>query len=204
MGLSVIADPLFMVEPIDWTPPPVAQFDALLLTSANAVKHAGPHLEKYKSLPVLAVGDITATAARQAGLNVVKTSDGGMKELVASLPAGQYQKLLRLTGRDHVDITPPAHIIALCPVYQARALPLGEKAQRALRQGHVILLHSPRAAKILAGEMDRLDIDRSVNDIVALSHNVADAAGSGWESVAVAERPTDDALLSMASTLCQI
>ena len=202
MGLSVIVDPLFVVEPLDWTPPLASEFDALLLTSANAVKHAGGQLEHYKQLPVLAVGDVTARAARQAGLNIVKTGDGGVEDLLASLPAGQYQRLLRLTGKDHVDFTPPAHILTLCHVYQSRALPLGEKALAALRQGHVILLYSPRAAKILVGEMGRLGLDRSVNDIAALSPNIAEAAGPGWKSVQAAAQPTDDALLSLAGRLC--
>lgn len=202
MGLPVIVDPLFVVEPLDWTPPPASDFDALLLTSANAVKHAGDGLKHYKQLPVLAVGEVTANAARQAGLHVVKTGDSDMANLLASLPAGQYQRLLRLTGKDHVDLMLPDHILTLRHVYHARALSLGKKAVEALRQGQVILLYSPRAARILAGEMDRLGLDRSVNAIAALSSNIAGAAGSGWKSVQVAPRPTDDALLSLAGRLC--
>ncbi|HEY9090104.1 uroporphyrinogen-III synthase [Parasphingorhabdus sp.] len=202
MGLHAIVDPLFAIEPMDWAPPPASQFDALLLTSVNAVIHAGGGLAQYKQLPVLAVGDATAKAARQAGLHVVKTGDSGVKELLASLSAGQYHRLLRLTGKDHIDFTPPEHIMMLRHVYQARALPLGEKARAALHEGNVILLYSPRAAKILAGEMERHAIDRSRNDIAALSSNIAKAAGSGWKSVQTAERPTDEALLSLAGRLC--
>ncbi|MEW4468865.1 uroporphyrinogen-III synthase [Parasphingorhabdus sp. JC815] len=204
MGLSVIIDPLFEIDPMDWTPPPAAQFDALLLTSANAVSQAGKRLEEYRELPVLAVGEITATAALQAGLNVVKTGDRGVRELLAALPDGQYQRLLRLTGKHHIDYTPPEHDMTLCHVYRSRALPLGKKAQEALRQGHVISLYSPRAGKILSSEMDRLGLDRSVNDVVALSPNVAEAVGSGWKTVQAAEWPNDDSLLSLASALCQL
>ena len=202
MGLPVIIDPLFAIKPLDWTPPPASQFDALLLTSVNAVMHAGVGLEQYKQLPVLAIGEVTANAAKQAGLNVVKTGDRGVKELLGSLQAGQYQRLLRLTGKDHIDFTPPEHIITLRHVYQARALPLGEKAHAALKEGSVIALYSPRAAKILACEMDRHGLDRSRSDIAALSPNIAKAVGSGWKMVKTAERPSDDALLSLASQLC--
>jgi uroporphyrinogen-III synthase len=33
--------PLFAIVPLDWTAPDPAQFDGLVLTSANAVRHAG-------------------------------------------------------------------------------------------------------------------------------------------------------------------
>src|SRR5690606_42072955 len=56
------SDPLFAIKPLDWTPPPASQFDALLLTSVNAVMHAGVGLEQYKQLPVLAIGEVTANA----------------------------------------------------------------------------------------------------------------------------------------------
>lgn len=202
LGLSTIVDPLFAVEPIAWEAPPKSQFDALMLTSANAIKYAGRGLETYKGLPVLAVGDATAKAAQQAGLHVTEIGNSGAEQLLQSLPANLYQTILRLTGKDHVKTAPSKHKLIVRRVYQARALPLGENASRALKQGHVILLYSIRAARILIGEMDRCGLDQSVNDVVALSPNIAKAAGSGWKSVQAAEGPTDDALLSLAGRLC--
>lgn len=202
LGLSTIVDPLFAVEPMAWEAPPQSQFDALMLTSANAVKYAGPNLEIYKALPVLAVGVATAKAAQQAGLHIAETGNGGAEELLQSLPADRYQNILRLTGKDHVKTTQSGRTLTLRRVYQACALPLGENANAALKQGHVILLYSVRAATILIEEMGRLGLDRSINDVAALSPNVAQSAGSGWKSVQAAESPTDDALLSLAGRLC--
>ncbi len=202
MGLSTIVDPLFEIEPIAWEAPPASQFDALMLTSANAVKYAGSALEKCRKLPVLAVGKATARIARQSGLDVAEPGGGGAEELLRSLPSGRYRKILRLTGKDHVKTTISGCELVLRRVYQARALPLGEKARAELREGHVVLLYSVRAAKTLVQEMDRLGIDRSANDIAALSPNIAEAAGDGWKTVQAAKRPTDDALLSLAGRLC--
>lgn len=202
LGLSAIIDPLFLVEPIAWSAPPPSEFDAVMLTSSNAVKHAGPTLRKYYDLPVLAVGEATAAAARDAGFNVAVTGDGGAKELLQSLPAGQFPRILRLTGKDHVKLAPSDRQITLNRVYQARALSLGQKAQAALRKGNIVLLYSVRAANILAREMERLNIDRSLNRVAALSGNIARAAGTGWKSVVAAEQPTDDALLFLAGRLC--
>ncbi len=44
LGLDAVAMPLFDVEPVEWDVPDAAGFDGLLLTSANAVAHAGEQL----------------------------------------------------------------------------------------------------------------------------------------------------------------
>ncbi|WP_108811804.1 uroporphyrinogen-III synthase [Sphingorhabdus sp. Alg231-15] len=202
LGLTSIIDPLFVVEPLKWSAPPAQEFDALMLTSANAVTFGGKALDAYKTLPVLAVGSATAAAAEQAGFNVAVTGDRGADDLLRSLADDQYSRILRLTGKDHVRLAPSGRRIALQQVYQARALTLGDTAQAALRKGHVVLLYSVRAARILSDEMERVGLDRSVNHIVALSANIAAAAGEGWKSIQTAEEPTDDALLSLAGRLC--
>lgn len=202
LDISTVVDPLFVVEPIAWAAPPPSEYDAVMLTSSNALKHAGPELQKYSQLPVVAVGETTAVAAQEAGFNVAVIGDRGAKELLQSLPNGQFPRILRLTGKDHVKLASSYRQITICRVYEARALPLGEKAQVALRQGNIVLLYSIRAASILAGEMDRLNIDRSINPVAALSANIAQAAGNGWKNVDAAVQPTDDALLSLAGRLC--
>ncbi len=202
LGLSFIVDPLFVVEPLAWSAPPPEQFDAMMLTSSNAVTQAGPDLQKYGQLPVLAVGEATATAARAAGLEVAVIGDRGAEELLQALPDGRFPRILRLTGKDHVQLARSDHQITMCRVYESRALPLGEKAQAALQRGDVVLLYSVRAAKILVSEMSRLNLDPSINAVAALSANIAMAAGKGWKSVDAAPQPTDDALLSLAGRLC--
>src|SRR5204862_3541714 len=83
-GIEAVALPLFETEPIAWEAPDPARFDALLLTSANAVRLGGDQLDALRALPVHAVGEATAYAAREAGFEVASISDAGVDRLVAS------------------------------------------------------------------------------------------------------------------------
>lgn len=63
----------------------------------------------------------------------------------------------------------------------------------------VALVHSPRAGEQFA----QFAKDRSTTTIAAISQAAATACGTGWKRMVVAERPTDDALLSLAAQLCK-
>ncbi|MEY2926893.1 MAG: hypothetical protein RL367_1370, partial [Pseudomonadota bacterium] len=106
MGLDARAVPLFRVEPVAWDAPEPGRYKALLLTSANAVRHAGPALGRYRALPVLAVGPETAQAARQAGFGEVIVGSGNAAELLA----GAKGPLLHLCGEDVTPVRTPAKI----------------------------------------------------------------------------------------------
>ncbi len=203
LGLKPVIDPLFRVEAVDWEPPLVSAFDALMVTSANALNYGGTGLSQYKRLPVLAVGAATATVARQMGFNVQKTGEDGAQALLNSLSSGQYRRILRLVGKDHVPLNSSDRGIEICIVYRSIELPLGQKAREAMTTKNVILLHSARAASLAARECDRLEIDRSNCHIVALSPKVGKAAGTGWAGLDISRQPTDDALLALASRLCR-
>ena len=56
-GLAVEAWPLFEVWPLAWDAPPADSFDALLLGSANALRHGGTALAAYRGKPAYAVGE---------------------------------------------------------------------------------------------------------------------------------------------------
>ncbi len=202
LGLEPIVDPLFELESIDWAPPDVSQFDSLLLTSANAVTFAGQALEKLSGLPVLAVGEKTAEAARKAGLTIAETGNGGAAELLAGLPDDQYVQILRLTGKDHVALDPSGRNIETRKVYQARSLPLGHNARQRLATGCAILLFSARAGQILESELQLARISPDSSRIVALSANIAAGMTLTWKGVEVAVQPTEDALLSLLPSLC--
>jgi uroporphyrinogen-III synthase len=60
------------------------------------------------------------------------------------------------------------------------------------------LVHSPRAGQRLA----ELVADRSSVVVAAISPAAAEATGSGWGAVEVADSPNDDALLALAERLC--
>ncbi|SIN63944.1 uroporphyrinogen-III synthase [Parasphingorhabdus marina DSM 22363] len=202
LGFEPIVDPLFEVEPINWDPPDSGLFDSLLLTSANAVRFAGDALQEYSGLPVLAVGDRTAEAARKAGLDVVETGDGGAADLIGQLPTDRYSRILRLTGKDHVVLDPGGREIVSCKVYRAGALSLGPNARKAIAEGCAVLLFSVRAARIVESELRSAEISPIHCHALALSDNIASGLALAWKGLHVAEQPTEDALLSLLPPLC--
>lgn len=196
-GLDPLLLPLFSVGPIDWTPPDPAVFDALLLTSANAVRHAGPGLEHLAGLPVLAVGPETADAAAAAGMNVTDCGNAGVAALLAGQPSSR--RLLWLAGRERTAIDHPA-IHAVIPVYASEGL-VWTPEQAAQLPGSVALLHSARALRQLAAQFDAHAIPRASVRIAAISARAADADGRGWDRVAIAAQPNDTALIDAARPL---
>ncbi len=180
--------PLFAIQPIPWDAPDPAKFDALLFTSASAVRAAGD-LHQFAHLPVVAVGEATADAARLAGLAIVEVGDADGAAVVA---ASQFTRLLHLAGRRHAPVNDPR--VTSIPVYAAEALP------PPLVPDHgVVLLHSPRAARRFAAIVDT----RATYDLIAISPAVAEAAGPGWRSVLAAGQPRDAAMLALAARLCE-
>ena len=206
MGLEARGVPLFAVEPLAWDPPDRARFDAVLLGSANALRHGGGGLDRYKALPVYAVGATTAAAARQAGFAVAVTGEGGLQALLPQLAADGCSRVLRLSGEAHVPLDPPPGVtVETAVVYAARPLPL--PAAAVPPGGCVVALHSGEAARHFAAECARLGLDRATIALACLAPRVAEAAGAGlqgggWAKVRVA--PTDEvALLALARDMCQ-
>ncbi|WP_338243695.1 uroporphyrinogen-III synthase [Aurantiacibacter hainanensis] len=201
MGLAAIGLPLFEVMPRRWDAPDADGFDALLLGSANAVRHGGAALERYQSLPVHAVGEATAEAAREAGFTVERVGEGGLQ---AVLDANDTPtRYLRLGGVEKVALKPGIHTVAERDVYEVRPLPITGSSQVGLRTGKsCILLHSAAAARHFAAEIDRTGLDRGAIHLACIGQRVADAAGSGWASVESAPQPSDSALLALARDMC--
>lgn len=199
LGLDAVSMPLFGVHPLEWTPPDPNIFDAVLATSANALRHGGGGLAHFRHLPLHAVGEATAEAAREAGFDDVVAGGGNVEALLGSLPTGL--RLFYPCGRDRRDLSAARQAILSVPVYAAEALPMPEGF--ADIADAVVAVHSPRAAERLAELADVARIDRSNVRIAAISEAAASAAGSGWETVASAAGPNDGALLELAARLCE-
>ena len=193
LGLDALATPLFEIEPLSWEMRNQEGFDALLLTSANAVRMAGEKRDSLRGLPAYAVGETTALAAREAGLDVAAVGDSGVDHLLSSIPAGQ--RLLHLCGEDRREPAAPGRRITPVPVYRAKPV---ERPNLSGAAAAVALVHSPRAGRRFAELMD----ERGSIAIAAISAAAADAVGQGWETVEAAPQPNDEALLALAARLC--
>lgn len=201
LGLDPVVAPLFTLRPLEWVPPNPRNYDAALITSANAARCGGDALAAFTSLPCYAVGGHSAAAAAGAGFSNIRIGPAGGFELLAIMAADGVRRAFHPCGRDHADLSHPSILLDRVPVYAADAADsLPSQAVQAIEAGAVALVHSPRAAEVLAALIGAL---RARTRIAAISASAADAAGSGWLGVDVAPVPRDQALLELAVKLCQ-
>lgn len=189
LGHHPVVQPLLTTRARAWQVP-AAHPDAVILTSAAAVRHAGADANRLKSLPAFAVGEATAAAARAAGWADVTAGPGTIQALLDGLAPGLY---LHLAGAELTEVMVPGAIqLARVTVYETPLLPLP-----ALPDVDGVLLHSPRTARQFASEWDRLGGQRGTLAIHAISAATLAAAGTGWARALAAPEPTETALLAM-------
>jgi uroporphyrinogen-III synthase len=86
---------------------PSEEFGAVAASSANALRHAYPGLVRLLSdKPLFAVGDETASAAREAGFADVRSSRGSAEDLARAVASGMAPSLpvAYLCGRFRRDV----------------------------------------------------------------------------------------------------
>jgi uroporphyrinogen-III synthase len=195
--------PLFEVAPKSWEALAPDGFDALLVGSANVFRHGGPGLRALTALPVLAVGETTAEAARTAGFTVAATGSGGLQRLLDALPK-DYRRVLRLAGDERIPLSIPKRLILEeRVVYASHPVPFPPELAALLRSPAIVAVHSAEAARHLAAQCVSHAIRRAPLRLAALSPRIAVAAGDGWGEVAAASLPDDKALLALARQMCQ-
>lgn len=188
------------MEPRAWSLENRQAFDALLLGSANAVRHAGPDGQALIHLPVYAVGAATARAAEKAGFAIAAIGDGNLQSLAPLLARDGRKCALRLTGEEHLPFAPPASCTVETQVcYAVIDLPL--PASR-LPANSVVMLHSLAMARHFEAERERLNLPLGQCSAIAISTRVADQLRPGWRDVHIAAQPFDQAMLTQAALLC--
>ena len=203
LGMAAEAHPIFVVRPIPWTPVPREEIDAVILGSANAIRHGGTALEDLRGLPAYCVGQTTATIAQAAGFTIAGIGTGGLQNVLNAL-APEHRRLLRLAGVTHVPLVlPPGATMTTREVYASVPTPLATPLAQALRTPVVVMLHSGEAADHLAALCAEHDIDRARIALAVIGPRVARMAGAGWARIENAEIPSDTALLALAREMCQ-
>lgn len=108
-GLDVLPAPMLRFEPVAFTDDADAGYGAVIVTSANALRAIAeqPVMATLRKLPLFAVGERTAEAARDVGFENVISADGdanALRDLVAdsvrSKRLNKTQTLLYLAGAD--------------------------------------------------------------------------------------------------------
>jgi uroporphyrinogen-III synthase len=208
LGHEPLVAPLLIVRRLVDAALDLSDICALAFTSANAVR-AFADLSDGRDLPVFAVGEATAAAARQAGFAQVHAGPSD----VAALAAAIVERRTALHGAVlHASAAEPAGDLAgalqaagvalrSVSLYQTVAADPPDPALRArLAEAQAVLLHSPKAARRLASLSPALDLSGA--HLLGLSPAclapLADMPAAGRCSVAA---PNEADLLALLETL---
>lgn len=218
-GNVPLVEPMLELVWLDGPEPQVEDVQALLFTSANGVR-AFARRTGRRDRPVLAVGDATARAARDAGFGRVDSAAGDVHAL-AALAAQRCRPadgvLLHVAGTTVAGdlsgmLAQHGFAVRRLSLYDARPSSRLTPATAAALNGDStddrldgVLIFSPRTARSfvsLVAEAGLISRCRTV-DVYCLSSAVAEAVCTcrsgpvSWRSVQVAARPDQDALLAL-------
>jgi uroporphyrinogen-III synthase len=189
--LEPILYPLFVIEPVAWELPRDGGFDAVLMTSANAARHAGAGLTAMCALPCYCVGEATAQAAREMGFADVRVGGGDAASTIPLLVADGRSRVLHPCGVDLRPFDPRGLRVEPIPVYRS-----AERGDAAIlealihaRAPAVAMVHSPRAGARLDALLSMAS--RTPIAVVAISEAAAEACGGGWREMLVATSRND-------------
>ncbi|WP_264665298.1 uroporphyrinogen-III synthase [Azospirillum fermentarium] len=218
-GFITLVEPMLEMVWLDGPEPEVEDVQALLFTSANGVR-AFTRRTGRRDRPVLAVGDATARAARDAGFVRVESAAGDVHALAGLVrerctPTGGV--LLHVAGTTVAGdlagmLAQHGFAVRRLSLYDARPSRRLTPATIAALTGDSsddrldgVLIFSPRTARSfvsLVAEAGHISRCRTV-DVYCLSPAVAEAVCTcpsgpvSWRRVQVAARPDQDALLAL-------
>ena len=199
-GHQTLIEPLLTVEAIAGVVPDQEGVQALVVTS----RHAVPALAATDPrLPVFAVGEATAAAARSAGRSEVRTAGGDagqLAQLIADQCRPEAGALLHLSGtavRPELarGLAAAGFALRRQAVYRARAADrLSSPVIEALRRQSVgaVLLFSPRSAAILVELLTTNALTGYLERTEAICLSAAVAAPCRhlqWKDLRIAARP---------------
>jgi uroporphyrinogen-III synthase len=100
-GFDVLRAPMLRFEPVPFRDDADATYGAVIVTSANALRAIAPYIvdSRLLKLPVFAVGENTAAAARDAGFGEVIASKGDAGALRDLVLARAKSKQLKKASR---------------------------------------------------------------------------------------------------------
>ncbi|MBL8536702.1 MAG: uroporphyrinogen-III synthase [Hyphomonadaceae bacterium] len=196
-GATPIVAPLLTIVPCGYdTSTQDAQ--ALVFTSSNGV-HAFPNARGARDMPVFAVGETTAAAARAAGFLSVRSANGDVNALAALIkstlsPAGG--KLIHIGGA-HLAGDLAGQLAQSGFTLDRRvayaAVPASVAPAAFAEPLDLVLFHSARAAETFIA-LGAPGSERLVAG--CLSPAVAEAARAArWKALIVSPAPREDALL---------
>lgn len=207
LGHQTITSPLLTIEARPDAAIPQQSYQAIALTSANAL--LSPAFDTLKHVPVFAVGTQSAAAARLKGFANVIAEGGDVAGLAAAIARHcdpghgpiLYPSGAETSGDLKGALEKKGFAVTRVILYDAvPAENLEPEAAAAIAQRNVngVLLYSPRSARIWAGLLARADLTKPARSMThfCLSQNVAAQLGSGF-TTRIAATPDEPSLLAL-------
>jgi len=212
LGITAVTAPLLVSEPLPVDLPDPAGFAAIAVTSANALRvldECGA-IERYRNVPLYAVGDRTADLAEELGFVMVTSAGGALSDLVELLAHARIVRpILYPAARDRSadlarSLAPFGKTVETLPIYAMNAVPaLDPHIADVLESGRVdaALFYSRRTAEAFVRLTENL-LDRAAKarlGVLCMSEAVAEPlVDAHFVRVALAERPDEDAMMGLA------
>ena len=212
-GHEVIVAPLLRIEPLADADFGQGPFSGVVITSANAARWLGCHPRRQEviALPLFAVGERSADAARAAGFSAVISADQDARSLlrlIAERQPGGAAPLLYVAALDRGgdlagDLAALGIAVRTTVAYRAvRAEALPDAAHQALAAGGLegVLHFSRRSADAYLDCCSSAGLLRQglAPAHYCLSAQVAEPlVGAGAGHIRVAARPEEAALLDL-------
>jgi len=211
MGAEPVSCPLSNIEFLPMDLPSSSEFQALVVTSSNAVRAMARGAALLKSTPCFAVGNATADLAREVGFQFVESANGNVDNLIdlikGSLSPGKGQLLyLRgqaVTGDLSGTLVDAGFYVESLEVYKAVWLEvLPDKIKFEINRGDIDLvsLLSPLAAENFTKLVRESEtpIDLTSTKAICLSEAIARGTDTlSWEEILVSPRPKLEDLVKL-------
>ncbi|MBU6235760.1 MAG: uroporphyrinogen-III synthase [Alphaproteobacteria bacterium] len=212
LGYNPVVLPLLEAQATG-APAPLEKPNGIIVTSAQIFRYLPSGFAR--AVPVHAVGDATAAAARAAGFEDVSASHGDVKALCADVrmqkPTGTW---LYIGPEEPAAGTAEALSSIGCKimnwaVYRTVPARYDNAALATYLEGHkpcYVLLHSAKAAAIFANAIQQYGPDARLSQIkvLCLSKAVLEClANIHFGGSYVAHTPDENALVTLLQTECQ-
>lgn len=203
LGHVPVIAPLLRIEPVAEAQIDLRDVAALAFTSANGVR-AFAEREPSRELKVFAVGAGTGEAAKKAGFRQVLSADGDVKALADRIAARKSELKGAILHPGAAELAGDLVGDLVAAGVEARGVALYESLEvipdaeflSTLAELDVVLVHSPRAAKALAGVLRKREAGRL--RVLCLSQAVSrPLARAKVQEVVRAPFPIEAALLNL-------
>ena len=194
---------------------PLGSFDAVAVTSANALRHINSDLlAPYRHLQLYAVGEKTASVARDAGFETIYAGDGwGLhlgRHVAAGMPTGSH--VLYLTGKIRrpdfeAQLSAAGINLTVAETYDTHPVTYSDAELNRIAdtgRAEVILLYSAVAARqfVALDKQAKGAFIQNAKYIFCLSQRIAAELPDNWNAqVRISETPDEDALLRLLALI---